>query len=91
MFILHKTMVFKIFLLLHVTKSILGVLTSFMHHAIIATYYFICNVRCNMASIASMISVAIICTILRLSVLVKVDCWNSAESCAMLCKTEAFS
>ena len=44
-----------------------------------------------MASIASMISVAIICAILRLSVLVKVDCWNSAESCAMLCKTEAFS
>ena len=91
MFILHKRTFFNFLLLLYVTKSVLGVLTSFINDAIIATYYFICNVRCNMASIASMISVAIICAILRLSVLVKVDCWNSAESCAMLCKTEAFS
>ena len=88
---LHKRHVEKFALLVFVPKSINGVLTSYMHRAIITTYYFICNVRCNMASIASMISVAIICTILRLSVLVKADRWNSAESCAMLCKTEAFS
>ena len=86
MFILHKTLIFKFFLLLHVTKSVLGVLTSFINDAIIATYYFICKMRCNMAYFAPLFSVAIICTILGLVVLVS-DARDSAESYAKLCKS----
>ena len=44
-----------------------------------------------MALIASKISVAIICAILGLVVLLKGQDLNSAESCAMLCKTAAIS
>ena len=44
-----------------------------------------------MASIAFLISVAILCTIPVLTLLVEGLCQNSAESCAMPCKTKAFS
>ncbi len=44
-----------------------------------------------MAYIASLVSVAIICAILGLVVLVKSSDLNSAESCAMFCKTTAVS
>ena len=91
MFILHKRTFFNFLLLLYVTKSVLGVLTSFINDAIIATYYFICNARCNMAFIASKISVAILCAILGLVVLLNGSELNSAESCAMPCKTAVAS
>lgn len=90
-FKMHKTNVEIYILLAHVPKSVFGVLTSCMRRAIIAPYYFICNVRCNMAFIASTVSVAIICAILGLVLLVKGSDLNSAESCAMLCKTTQVS
>ena len=91
MFKMHKSYIEICFLLAHVPKSVFGVLTSCMRRAIIAPYYFICNVRCNMAFIASTVSVAIICAILGLVLLVKGSDLNSAESCAMLCKATPIS
>ena len=85
---LHKKAMRKEILLVVVPKSVFGVLTSYRHRAIISTYYLY-SARCNMAYIASFISVAILCTILALVPVVGY-CSNSAESCAMPCKTKAF-